>query len=375
MTAPVRAGFAIDSLAPGGGTENQLILLLERLDRSRVFPSVACLRPSDYLERLAREVPVTMLDVPVFRGARLVGGVRRARAWVRRERLDVVLTFFRDANVVATLGARWAGVPVVSGRRNLGYWHTPREIHILQVLNRFTRLFVANSDAVREQTVRREGVPPERIRVIPNAVDVERFRPAAPGERETLRTRLGFPAAGPLIGCVANLRPVKGHRVLIEAFAAVCARVPDARLALVGEGPLENSLRERARELGVLDRVHFLGLRQDVPDLMRAFDTLVLASHSEGFSNALLEAMASGLPTVATAVGGNPELLADEGLGVLVPASDPVAMAVALGDLLTSPDRCRRLGAAARDRVGERNSPERVLEAWQRLIESAARGQ
>lgn len=373
MTAPVRAGFAIDSLEPGGGTENQLILLLERLDRVRVAPYLACLRSSPYLDRLARDLPVTVLDVPVFRNARLAGGVRRARAWVRRERLDVVLTFFRDANVVATLGARWAGVPIVSGRRNFGYWHTPGEIRILRFLNRFTRCFVANSEAVREQTVRREGVSRERIVVIPNAVDVERFRPAAPGERETLRAQFGFPATAPLIGCVANLRPVKGHEVVLDAFASVCARVPQARLALVGEGPLEIPLRERARALGVLDRLHFLGLRQDVPDLLRAFDVGVLASHSEGLSNALLEAMASGLPTVATAVGGNSELLQDGALGVLVPASDPAAMAAALAELLTSPDRRRRLGAAARDRVRDANSPERVLEAWHRVIESAAR--
>lgn len=375
MTAPVRAGFAIDLLEPGGGTENQLILLLERMDRARVTPCVACLRPSPYLERLAGDLRVTVLDVHVDRGAGLVRGIRRARAWTRRERLDVVFTFFRDTNIVATLGARWAGVPVVSGRRNLGYWHTPREIRILRFLNRFTRLFVANSEAVREQTVRREGVSRERIEVIPNAVDVERFRPAARGERERLRTRLGIPATAPVIGCVANLRPIKGHDALLEAFAAVCVRMPEARLALVGEGPTEAALRGRAGVLGVLDRVHFLGPRGDVPELLRAFDLAVLASHSEGLSNALLEAMASGLPTVATAVGGNPELLEDGALGLLVPPHDAAAMAAALGDLLASPDRCRQLGAAARERVRARNSPKHVLDAWHRVIESAARVQ
>jgi glycosyltransferase involved in cell wall biosynthesis len=284
-----------------------------------------------------------------------------------------VLTFFRDANIVATLGARWAGVPVVSGRRNLGYWHTPREIRILRFLNRFTRAFVANSEAVRSETARREGVSRECIRVIPNAVDTERFHPAAPGERERIRVRLGFAATAPLVGCVANLRPVKGHEVLLDAFAAACAHLPEARLALIGEGPAEASLRERARALGILDRLHFLGLRDDVPDLLRAFDAAVSASHSEGLSNALLEAMASGLPTVATSVGGNTELLEDGLLGTLVPPGDPAAMAIALRDLLTSPDRCRRLGAAARDRVRSRNSPDSVLDAWYRVIESTAR--
>jgi glycosyltransferase involved in cell wall biosynthesis len=343
------------------------------MDRARVTPHLACLRPTSYLDRLAPDLPVTVLDVPVFRGTRIVGGVRRAREWTRRAKLDVVLTFFRDANIVATLGARWAGVPVVSGRRNLGYWHTPREVRLLRLLNRFTQAFVANSEAVRNETARREGVSPERIRVIPNAVDTERFRPAAPGERQALRLKLGFPPTVPLVGCVANLRPVKGHEVLLDAFAAVCAHVPEARLALIGEGPAEPSLHERAGALGILDRLHFLGLRDDVPELLRTFDVAVSASYSEGLSNALLEAMASGLPTVATAVGGNTELLEDGLLGTLVPPSDPAAMAVALRNLLTSPDRCRRLGAAARDRVRSRNSPESVIEAWHRVIESTAR--
>ena len=111
---PIRAGFFIDGLEPGGGTENQLIFLLHRLDRKRVAPRLACLRARERSPRLPEDVVPAVLNIPEFRGTGLLSGLRRARAWIRRERLDVVLTFFRDANIVGTLGGRWAGIPVIT---------------------------------------------------------------------------------------------------------------------------------------------------------------------------------------------------------------------------------------------------------------------
>ena len=370
---PIRAGFFIDGLETGGGTENQLIFLLQRLDRKRVAPRLACLRARERSPRLPEDVVPAVLNIPEFRGTGLLSGLRRARAWIRRERLDVVLTFFRDANIVGTLGGRWAGIPVITTRRNMGFMHTPREFLLLRFLNRFAVLILANSEAVRERTIHREKAPPERVRVILNAVEADRFRPVDPGDRAALRARLGLPVDGLLVGCVANLRPVKGHLRLIEAFAAVQADLPRAGLVLVGEGPLQAALAREVEERGLREAVHFLGQRGDVPDLLPAFDLCALASESEGLSNALLEAMACGLPVVATAVGGNPELLEDGALGRLVPPGDPVALGRALRELLADPAERSRLGAAARVRVLERHDPERALEAWTRAIEESAR--
>ena len=240
----------------------------------------------------------------------------------------MVVTFFRDANIAGTLAAGLARRPVVSTRRNLGWWHTPREVAVLRVLDRMTARFVANSEAVAERTRAVERLDPRRIEVIPNAVDTGRFRPPEPGEREAARRALGLDGNAPVVGCVGNLRPVKDHRGLLAAWERVRARLPEARLILVGSGPEEGALRELAAPFG--ESVRFLGAREDVPALLRAFDLGVLPSMSEGSSNALLEYLASGLPAAATAVGGSPEILAGRGFGRLVPSGDPSALAGAL---------------------------------------------
>lgn len=366
---PLRVGFVIDTLAPGAGTENQLILLLRHLDRSRVRPALCCLWGNTALASLGLEVPVLTLGFHRIAGRQGMRGVARLRRWARDE-TDMVVTFFRDSNIVGTLGGRWAGVPVISSRRNLGYWHTRRELAVLRILNRMTARFVANSEAVRDHTVGVEGVPADRIEVIYNAIDVERFRPPADDERRGIRERLGLPVEPFLVGCVANLRPVKGHGCLLTAFASVRRRLPDARLVLVGEGSEETRLRALAHGLGISDAVVFLGARRDTAELLRAFDMQALPSVSEGFSNALLEALASGLPCAATDVGGNRELLGDGSLGRLVPVKDVRRMGDAMVELAARPDLRRELGEASRRHVLLNFAIPVSLDRWHRLFES-----
>ena len=365
---PVRVGFVIDALAPGAGTENQLLLLLQGFDRNRLQPFLCCLRgecPVEYLPG----VPMENLGVVHLARREGFAGLHRFRTWVHRHRLHAVTTFFRDANLLGTLGARWAGVPVVSTRRNLGYWQNRRERILLRVLDAGTRRFVANSEAVRRVVMETEKVAPERIEVIPNAVDAIRFRPPREGEREATRVRLGLAPDVPVVGCVANLRPVKGHDTLLAAFAGVRAHLPSARLVLVGEGVEEERLRAQAEELGISGAVSFLGRRRDVAELMRAFDVVALASRSEGFSNALLEAMASGVPCVATDVGGNRELLEDGACGRLVPAGDAEALAAGLVEVAADRGVRERMGREARQRVTARFAPEVVRDLWYGLYE------
>ncbi len=368
---PLRAVFVIDTLTPGAGTENQLALLLDRFDPARIRPSLVFLRepPPDAPRTGA---PATVLGVRRLAAPGGMAAVLRLRRLLRRERAGVVVTFFRDANLVGTAAARLAGVPVVSTRRNLGYWQTPGEIRLLRILNRGAALIAVNAEAVRTHTLRSEGVSSGRVRVVPNAVDLERFRPVSAAERAARRERLGLPGDGVLLGCVANLRPVKGHDVLLRAFAAM--DTGPARLALAGTGELEGALRRRSGELGVADRVHFLGSRGDVPALLSAFDLVVSASLSEGLSNAILEAMAAGLPVVATAVGGNPELVVPGETGELVPAEDPPALARALAGLVADREGRERRGREGRARAEARHAPATVIAAWSALLEEAARG-
>jgi glycosyltransferase involved in cell wall biosynthesis len=278
---------------------------------------------------------------------------------------------------VGTLGSRGLGVPVVGARRNLGkgYWHTSSELRLQRFLNRFTAAWVANSEAVRRYTLEAEGVPPERMAVIPNALDLGRFHPLSAGvDRREARRRLGLPD-GLLLICVANLRPVKGVDLALEAFASIAGSIPEAHLLLVGEGEEHAPLRARAESLGLDRRVHFLGSREDVPELLRVADVGVLASRGEGSSNAVLEYAACGLPVVATAVGGTPEWMEASQGGRLVPGGDVNALSAAMAELAGDPALRSGLGAAGRAYVERHHGVEPVLAAWIEFLTTvAARG-
>lgn len=220
------------------------------------------------------------------------------------------------------------------------------------------------------------GIAPGRIQVIPNGVDTEVFRPAET-DKAALRKALGLPpqaVTGLLLGCVAALRPVKDHAGLLRALARAVAANPDAAmtLALVGDGPEEARLRQLAGELGLGERVLFLGRRVDVPELLRAMDAFVLNSETEGLSYAVLEAMASGLPVVASAVGGNVSLVEPGRGGWLYPAGDEGRLAEMLALAQARAGELAAMGRAARDVVMNGYSLAAMAQAYQRLYDGAA---
>ena len=189
--------------------------------------------------------------------------------------------------------------------------------------------------------------------MIPSGVDTERFAPTAV-DRAAAKRALGLPEGAPAIGTVGRLEARKGTRTLIEALARLDGAIGDAHLVVAGDGPLREELAGLAARLGVADRVRLLGNRDDVRDVLAALDVFALPSLTEGMSNALLEAMAMALPLVATAVGGNPEVVTDAEHGLLVPPGDPEPLARAIGRLLANREDGARMGAAARRRVEER---------------------
>lgn len=369
---PLRIAFVIDELKPGAGTENQLLLLLSRFDRDRIRPYLCCLRGDTEPLAALTGAPVENLRVERLaspRGAAALLGLRR---WLRRERIDGVVTFFFDGNVLGTLAAFLAGIPVVSSRRNIGYWHNRWDLRKLRMLNSVTDWHLANSEAARRHTAEAERVDPARILVIPNAVDTDRFRPPRNGEAAA-ELPPGLLAGDPLIGCVANLRPVKGQDVLVRAFASIAGELPGARLVLIGEGPEREPLQRLAASLDVAERVAFLGSREDVPRLLRRLDVGVLSSRSESFSNTLLEYLATGLPTVATRTGGSSELPLESGCARLVPPDDAEGLAKAL--LAVCRDRESRPAWAltARQFVESRYAPRTIVEQWQQFLERSMR--
>ncbi len=214
-----------------------------------------------------------------------------------------------------------------------------------------------------------DGFAGGRIEVIENGIDLGRY--VHGGDRLALRRRLGLAPERRYLACVARFHPVKDHATLLRAFATVAAARDDVDLLLVGDGPLRGELQAMTHQLGIDGRVRFLGVRSDVPDILRAIDLFTLTSVSEAASLTLLEAMASGLPVVVTAVGGNPEIVRHEKEGLLVPRGDPQAAATAFLRLLDDPAGAAVVGKAGRARVEERyqlsRTIDRYLELYRRL--------
>jgi glycosyltransferase involved in cell wall biosynthesis len=214
---------------------------------------------------------------------------------------------------------------------------------------------------VAEFSVRRIGVPRAKVVVIPNGVDFP-DQGASP-DRSIAREALGLPVDGVLVGSVARLDPVKRLDVLLKALAALGG----ARAVIVGYGPQERQLTEMAAELGLNERVRFVGYQQDVWPWLAACDVFVLSSDWEGMPNAVLEAMGAGLPVVATAAGGTLDVVVDGVTGLLVPPRDATALASALERLIHDPNLRRTMGAAGRRRAQEFFSAQHMVERTQAL--------
>ncbi len=340
-----------------GGTERQMTELIQRLDRTRFDVRVACFqREGAWLSRVEACAPVTAFPIRGFaRPATLARAAAFAR-WCRAQRIAILQTCDLYANTFALPAAALAGVPVrIGSRRELNPDKSAGQIALQRQAYRCAHGVVANSHAAARQ-LEAEGLPPSRVRIIPNGVSVDRFTP---------RELSGRPVT--TILTVANLRAEKAHEVLLAAAAELRPRHPHLRFLIAGDGPRAHELRALAGSLGVDAQVTFLGHREDVPALLAAADVFVLPSRSEAFPNSAIEAMAAGLPLVASRAGGLLDLVDDGRTGLLVPPDDHGALAAALESLMLSPARAAALGAAAREEVSRRYSFDRMVRGFEDL--------
>ena len=324
------------------------------LVRGRVCSSVCCLDSVGDLGEKLRAQGTAVCLVGRRPGTDLGVPWRIARE-LRRHRVDVLhchqYTPYFYGSLARLLYPRVKVVFTEHGR------HVPDRVRpkravCNQVLQFITDAFTAVSGAVRQHLIRFEKMPGRRIRVIYNGVHPDDF--AADRGPDRVRRQLGLPGDAPVVGTAARLAPVKDQRTLLRAFARVCRSMPQARLLIAGDGPCRQDLEGLARQLELDGSACFLGRRDDVPDLMQVFDVFVLSSLSEGTSVTLLEAMASGTACVATAVGGNPEVVVDGQTGLLSPSRRPVELADNLIALLRDPALRQRMGARGRERVYQR---------------------
>ncbi len=279
------------------------------------------------------------------------GAVGRLRAWLRAVPGAVVHTHNANAHyhtVAAGLGLPLA--KVINTRHGMGASQPgSRGEWLYRRTMRRTDIVAAVCEAARARFAQQGVRPRKQLLSVPNGIRVEDFSCASEERRAALRNVLGFAPGVRIIGTVGRLNPVKDQATLLRAFARVHAQSADTALALVGDGALRATLQAQSAALGIGDAVRFLGDRSDVRQLLQGFDMFVLSSLSEGYSMALLEACASGLPIVATDVGGNREIVVDGRNGFVAAPADEQALAEAMAALLREPARAVQMGQAGRD--------------------------
>lgn len=359
---PVRVAFVIWSLGLGGA-EQVVIRLAAALDRRRFSPIICCLNEPGQFAPQAQSAGIEVLAFHK-RGPIDLGMLRSLSAAFRDRRIDVVHTHLWGASVWGRIGARLAGVArVVATEHNVDSWKGWHHLLIDRVLARLTDALVGVSGQVRD-FYEGHGIGRGRWKVIYNGIDTS--LPPLRERGEPYRA-LGISADAPVVGLVGRIVPVKAPEVFLQAVALAAKTVPGLRALVIGDGPLRAEAQGVARRLGVDQRTVFTGLRKDVPDLLAGMDVLVFSSTREGLSIAMLEAMAAGVPVVATSVGGNPELIESGDSGFLVPSGDAAAIAARVSDLLLDPALMQRVSAAARRRVEERFSLATMVAAYETL--------
>jgi glycosyltransferase involved in cell wall biosynthesis len=359
-----------------GGAERQVVELAKHLDRRRVDPLLCCLdgtrtlfdlnpspTPIVMARRRARFDPLPFLQV----------------AWLlRRRSIDVVHSFLFDAEIIGRIAGGLTRVPAVIGsERNSDYPPMPIKDRVQRLTHGLVDLLIANSHAGRRYAVERLGFATDRVAVVHNGVDTERFRP---GDKAHARARLGIPTGAPVIGMFASFKPQKNHQMYFRAARRILERHPDARFLSVSYVPwqpwngavaedYQESLRNLLGELGLADRLLILTNRCDVDQLYHACDVTVLTSRREGTPNVVLESMASGVPVIATEVADNALILDEKSGGAVVPLGDDEALTERVCRLLGEPAALRAAGAQARCAAVDRYSLTRWASAIATLYE------
>ena len=370
-TDPLRIGFVLH-LMQVAGAEVLVAETIRRL-RPRIDPVVLCLDGIGQLGERMRDEGVPVVALGRDPGLDL-GVARRLAREIEARALEVVhahqyTPFFYTALARPFVRHRLHVMFTEHGRHYPDAVSWKRRLANRVILGRAADEVHGVCQFSADSLATTDGFTARPVTVIRNGIDLSRY-PAT--SRDEARRRLGLPPDRRFVTCVARFHPVKDHATLLRAFARVAAKVRNVELLLAGDGPLRDALTAQASDLAISTCVRFLGVRDDVPDLLRASDIFALTSISEAASLTLLEAMACRLPVVVTAVGGNPEIVEHDRHGLLVPRGDDRAAAAAIMKLLESPDSAAAMGDAGHHHVSQHYRLEDTIEAYYQRYATAA---
>jgi glycosyltransferase involved in cell wall biosynthesis len=362
MNEPLNVVHVVLSLDVGG-LERNVVNQIREGERLGQRVSILCVERPGALAPKAEALGANIVCLDKKPGFR-VGLVRSMRSALRALRPHVIHThqigplFYTGA---AALGSRALLVHTEHGRGD----YRQRKLRWLgRVAGRFAARFYCLTRDMADWVTGFRIAPRGRVRVIENGIDLDCY--TAPCDTSAVRADLGIPASAPVVGTVGRLHEIKRQDVLLRAFARVRTEVPEARLMLVGEGPLRQDLESLTRQLGLVPYVHFVGYQESTTRYLQTMTCFALTSRSEGMPQSLLEACAASVPVISTRVGGIPEVIEHGRTGLLVEPGDEVALANGLRELLTAPERAQALAGAARADVLARFHIRRMASEYHR---------
>jgi glycosyltransferase involved in cell wall biosynthesis len=364
----IRVCLLSDTVGLDAGTERQVVETAKRLDPQRFEVHVVCLEDSPQLQSLRGICHISVFPAASVNSLSGLSQARRFRRYLREHRIQIVHAYMNKTAAFAVMSCLGSSRIVVTSRLNTGYWYTPALKRWFQVLNRRTDCVMANSQEAKRIAVEAEGLPSKKVAVVYQGVDMGRFS-AGLGDRSACE-RLGVPRGAQVVGIVANLRPVKDHKLFLRAAQIVARQVENSAFLLVGRGELYPELRDFAVELGIADRVFFTQGEGNVMDWLAGMSVGCITSFSEGFSNAIIEYMAAGLPVVAVDVGGNRDAIVHGQTGFLVPDRTPEAFAAPLIELLRNEELRASMGASGFQRCKELFEVGKTIGQLEDLYES-----
>ena len=382
----IRVAQVIETVGRGGA-ERLLVDIGRGIDRKRFALSVYTLyrHPRTYAQAL-KDLGVVETCLDLRGRSDLPLGIFRLRALLRRDEASLVHTHLFFANIVGRLAACAAGLPVVSTLHDADYEPavlqgspglTPLKQALLCQVDRLTASasqakVIAVSEYVGASARRRLGLGPSRVEVIYNGIDTNIFHPSVRAHRQAIRSALGLSESALVVISVGRATPQKGQGTLLEAARLLLDRALDVHVLLAGDGPWRPRYEALARELGLQGRAHFLGDRPDVPALLGAADVLALPSLHEGFGLALVEALACGVPVVASRTGPIPELVREGETGFLIEPGNAAELAASLAVLLRDDGRRREMGEIGREDAVARFSLPGMVRQLEGLYERVA---
>ena len=358
--------FITDQLCAAGGSERTLFRMIAGLSARGFECQLVTFKHNPEIEFFQQPpCPLTVLPLSKTYDLNAISVAMKIRQLIRTHAIEVVHTFHETSDLWGGAVARLSGCRVlISSRRDMGIFRSCKHDVAYRIANSWFDQVLTVSEQVRRHCIQTDGLAPAKVRTVYNGVDLGKIDQKA-ADNNNLRGGLGISESAQVVTTVGNVRRIKGLDTLLRAAARVCREVPEAFFLVIGkitEPDHFAELQHLAESLGLRGRVRFAGEREDVPAVLKASTAFCLPSRSEGFSNALLEAMACSLPCIATDVGGNAEAISDGANGFLVRPEQPEELARHLLDLLRQPARARAMGAAARRTVEKQFTFEAMID-------------